>query len=83
MLAADADFQFAVGGPAGLDRHLHQLAHAFLIQNGKRIIVEDFELLVFRLELRIVVAGQTHSRLSQVIGAETEELGFFGDCPGS
>ena len=28
-------------------------------------------------ELRIVIAAQTHRRLRQVIGAETEELSFF------
>src|ERR1017187_7622828 len=56
VLAADADFEFGIGLASQLDSHLHQLADAFLIEDGERIVGEDLVLLVVLLELRIVVA---------------------------
>ena len=48
----------------------------------KRIGLEDFQILVFFRELRVVVAREAHGGLRQIVGAEAEELGFFGDLVG-
>ena len=62
-----------------LGGHLHQLADAFLIQHGKRILLEDSLLQVLGQELVDVVAREAEGRLRQVVGAEAEELGLLGD----
>src|ERR1035437_4707464 len=82
VLAADADFQVRVGLAAAIDRHLHQLADTFLVEDGEGIVGEDLAILVVLLELRIVVAREAHGGLGQVVGAEAEELGFLGDVAG-
>src|ERR1035437_101559 len=79
MLAADADFQVRIRLAAALDGDLHQLADAFLVEDGKRIGREDLAILVVLLELRIVVARQAHTGLGQIVGPEAEELGFLGE----
>ena len=54
-------------------------ADAILIENGKRISLEDFQIFVVLRELRVVVARQTHSGLGEIVRSETEEFGFAGD----
>jgi glyoxylate carboligase len=41
VLAADADFQIGARLAAQLRGHLDQLADAFLIEHGERIVLED------------------------------------------
>ena len=46
MLAADAQVQVRVGGAAQLSGHLHQLAHALLVQLGEGIVLVDLLVIV-------------------------------------
>src|SRR5215467_10847398 len=80
MLAADADFEIVAGFATFLDSHLHQLADAFLVEDGEWVVGEDLLVLVVLLELRVVVARKTHGGLREIIGAEAEEFGFLGDA---
>ena len=41
VLAADADFQFRIRLAAALDGNLHQLANAFLVEDGEGIVGEN------------------------------------------
>ncbi len=41
MFTADAHFQLGAGLAAIVDRHLHQLAHAFPVQGLERILGQD------------------------------------------
>src|ERR1019366_5624905 len=79
VLAADPDFEIFAGSAAQLGRHLDELADAFLIEHRERVGLKDFGGFVVFLESRIVVAGETHGGLREVVGAEGEELGLFGD----
>ena len=65
MLAADADFEIRARSAAKLHSVLDQLAHALLIENRERIVLEDLRILVILLEPRVIVARQAHGRLSQ------------------
>src|ERR1019366_5593219 len=82
VLAADPDFEIFAGSAAQLGRHLDELADAFLIEHRERVGLKDFGGFVVFLEPRIVVAGETHGGLREVVGAEGEELGLFGDLIG-
>jgi hypothetical protein len=83
MLAADAHFQVGPG-VASLGRgHLHQQTHARLVQRGEGILLEDAVLEIGRQEVVDVVAGDAESGLGQIVGAEAEELGIFGNLVGS
>src|SRR5262249_23064897 len=41
VLATNSDFESRIGTPSSLNTNLHQLAHAFLIQALKGIILQD------------------------------------------
>ena len=79
MFAADAELDFWSGFAAFLDRDLHQLADAILIDRGKRISFHNFQLGVMRQERSAVVAAHPERGLSEIIGAEAEEFRCFGD----
>ena len=77
VFAADAQMQVGAGGTAQLGGHLHQLAHAHLIQLGEGIVLVDLLIIVSAQELAGVVTAEAEGHLSQVVGAEAEELSFF------
>jgi hypothetical protein len=79
VFAADADFQVRPGRPALLDRDLHQAAEAFPVNRLERIAGRDVVLLIVADERAVIVAAHAERRLRQVVGAEAEELRFFGD----
>src|SRR5215469_8389970 len=79
MLAADADFQVWPSLAAAFGGDLHQLAHAFLIERVERILLDDPFREIRRQNLVHVVAREAPGGLGQVVGAEGEELRFFGD----
>src|SRR5690349_20835114 len=60
MLAANPDFQVGSRLASQLDAHLDQLAHAFLIDGGKWIRLENLERFVLTRELRVIVARKPH-----------------------
>jgi len=56
-----------------------QLADTFLVQNGEGIVGEDLLVLVVLLERWCNRRGEAHEWSGQVVGAEAEEVGLFGD----
>ncbi len=79
MLSADPDLQRGHGLPAPLDADPYQLPHASLIQHCERVVGQQLLLQVERQELADVVAAVAVGQLSQVVGAEREELGVLRD----
>src|SRR5579884_2604417 len=63
MFAADADLEIRTSFAAELYRHLNHLPDTVLIEHGKRIRFEDFEIFVLPGKFRVVVARQTHRGL--------------------
>src|SRR5258705_9754451 len=82
MLAADTDFQGRARLAASFGSHLDQLTHTFLVENGKRILLDDSLFKVRRQNLVDVVAREAPSGLREIVGTEREELGFFGNLRG-
>ena len=62
-----------------VDRHLHQLADADLVELRERIVLEDLRVVVGAEELAGVVAGEAEGHLGQVVRAEAEEVRFLRD----
>ena len=60
--------------PAFLDRDLHELADAGLIERGERVLLEDLVLDVRHEEVAHVVAADAERGLREVVRAEAEEL---------
>ena len=79
MLAADAQLDVGAGLLAQVGSHLHQFANADLIQLCEGIGLVDLLVVVGAQELAGVVTAEAEGHLSQVVGAEGEELGFLGD----
>ncbi len=79
VLAADTVVQILAGSLCLGDSHLHQHANAGLIQLSKGIVLEDLGIIVSVQELACVVTGEAEGHLSQVVGAEAEELNFLRD----
>ena len=65
--------------PAFLDRDLHELADAGLIERGERVLLEDLVLDVRHEEVAHVVAADAERHLREVVRAEAEELGALRD----
>src|SRR6266700_6198065 len=57
-----------------LDRDLHQLADAVLIDGGKWIAFHDFQLGVMRQKRSAVIAAHAKRSLGKIVCAEAEEL---------
>ena len=82
MLAADAQVQIGTGCTAELACHLDELAYTDLVELCKRIVLIDLLIVVSAEELACVVTAEAEGHLSQVVGAEGEELCFLGDLVG-
>src|SRR5208283_3616377 len=82
VFAADAQFDARAALVALLDRDLHELAHAGLIDRGKRVGFADFQLRIRREEAARVVAAHPEAGLGEVVRAEAEELGGLRDFVG-
>ena len=74
VLTADTAVQGGTGCLTVGNSHLHQLAHAVLVQLSEGIVFEDLSFVVSIQELASVVTGEAVSHLGQVVGAEAEEL---------
>lgn len=83
MFAADTELQVVSRAPAALGGDADELAHAVEIQLHERIPLDDTLLDIGRQEGRGVVARDTEGGLCQVVGAEGEEFGGFGDDMGA
>src|SRR5438046_2901044 len=65
-----------------LDRDLHQLADAVLINGGERIALHDFELGVMRQKRSAVIAAHAKRSLGEIVCPKTEEFCRFRDLIG-
>ena len=77
VLTADTAVELRVDGLAQRDGHLHKLAYAVLIKLCERIVLKDLGVIVSVEELACIVTAEAEGHLSQVVGAEAEELSFF------
>ena len=83
MLAADADLEGGLGGPAPLGAEAHQLAHAVHVDHLEGVARQQAELEVGVHHPALdVVAREAEGHLGQVVGAEGEEVRHLGDLPG-
>ena len=79
MLAADAELDVGPRPAAALRRHGDEFADALLVERDERIGRQDALGRVGAEERGRVVARDAERRLREVVGAEGEELGRFGD----
>src|SRR5262249_15413584 len=83
VLAADADFEVWPSCSTLLDRNIHQAAYPGPVDRLERVDFEDSLVDVADYELSLsVVTREAESGLGQVVGAEGEELGVYGDLAG-
>src|SRR5262249_54986047 len=83
MLAADADLKLRVRLAAALFGHADELADAVAVEHREGIVLHHADLRVGLQELAAIVARKAEGRLSQVVGAEAEELGLLGNLVGN
>src|SRR5215469_3045079 len=79
VFAADADLQLGKSFSPALSCHFYQLADAFAIKYGKRILLQNAFLEIGGQELIYIVAGKPEGGLGKVVSAEREKLCFFGN----
>src|ERR1700678_1266278 len=82
VFTANSDFELWIRGAALLDPPLDKHSDAFHVQRLERIVLENSGLLFIDVVWQkpsCVIAGKTHRRLRQVVRAEREELGNFGN----
>jgi hypothetical protein len=75
VFSADAEFNVLASGATKFYCHLHKFADAELVEDGERILADDFFLLITRKEGTGVVAAHAKGGLGKVICAEAKELG--------
>jgi hypothetical protein len=80
--AADPDLEVRARLSPLLNGHSHKLAHPGTIYGRKRIILPDPLEQIIVDKFHSVIPGDSVGGLSQVVGSEGEELGFFGDLIG-
>ena len=84
MLAADAELELGVGLAAALGPEVHELADAALVDRLERVALEQALLEVRRHHPALdVVTAEPERHLREVVGAEREEVGLFGDLVGA
>src|SRR5205823_6386574 len=83
VFAADTDFKVTPRGPPSLDGQPHEATNPLLVDRLKWIGRQDLRLDVVPQELAFgIIARVTVRRLGEIVRAETEELGFFGQLIG-
>ena len=63
-----------------VESDFHQLADAVTVEHLEGILRQDFLGDIVRQEAGDVVAAQAKGGLGQIVGAEAEEVGVFGDA---
>ena len=58
VLAADAELDVRTGGAAHFGGHLHELAHADLVELGERVVLVDLLVVVRAEELAGIVTAE-------------------------
>src|SRR6266566_5685694 len=82
VFPANAELDLRSRLPPFLDRDLHQLADAVLINGGKRIALHDFELGVMGQKRSAVIAAHAKRSLGKIVCPKTEEFCRFRDLIG-
>ena len=70
MLAADTYLELGLGGATFLYTHSHELAYAFLVEDGEGVGLDYAVLLVEFKELGRIVTREAECHLGEVVGAE-------------
>src|ERR1019366_339491 len=83
VFATDSDLDGRTRLAAFFDGHLEQLPNAFAIEHRERVLLQNALRKIGRQELVNVVTRETEGGLREIVGAEAEELGFFGDLIGN
>ncbi|MBS1271861.1 MAG: hypothetical protein MAGBODY4_00993 [Candidatus Marinimicrobia bacterium] len=79
VFTADADLEIRTGLASEFHANLHQFANASLVNRGKRILLVDLALDIFRQESACIVPGDPQGCLCKIVGAKAEEFSRFGD----
>ena len=74
VFAADAELNILTGGAAKFDCHFHEFTDAELVEDGERILADDFFLLITGKEGTCVITAHAKSGLGKIICAEAKEL---------
>ena len=82
VLAADTTLELRFYAAAFEYGFAHQLADAVLVEHLERVVLQDAFFDVNGQEFRYVVAREPERHLRQVVRAEREEFGLFGDLVG-
>ena len=79
MLTADAQLDVGAGGAAFGDGRGDELTNTCLIEGGEGVLFEDLVLGVGHEEVAHIVPADAECGLSEVVGAEAEELSRLSD----
>ena len=79
VLAANAQLDIRASLLTQFHSHLHQAAHAVLVQMGEGIELIDLLVVIGVQELACVVPAEAEGHLRQIVGTEGEELGLPGN----
>src|ERR1700722_12361121 len=82
MLTTNTELQRVLGLPTLCRRDADHLADALYVDRDKRVLRQNPSLNVLRQELAGIITRQAEHGLRQVVGAEAEEIGDFGDLVG-
>ena len=80
MLPTDTELNVAATFSAFLHGNFHELADSGLVHASEGILAKDVQFGVIRKEAARVVTAHAEGSLSEIVRAETEELGSLGDC---
>src|SRR6202451_3400064 len=83
VFAADSDFKTGPGLASAFDSDANQFTHAIAIDDREGILLDDAFGEIGWQDFVDVIARETKCGLSEIIGAEAEELGFLGDLVGN
>ena len=79
VLAADTELDVETSALTLFHGDLHELTDTRLIDGRKRILLHNFQFLIWRQERTGVVAAHPERHLGKVIGPKAEELSGLGD----
>ncbi len=82
MFAADTDFEILLGPAPAFYTNLDELTDAGLVKGREWIIVHHLSILIGGQKRARVVAAQAQASLSEIVGAEAEELSMLRDLGG-
>jgi len=79
VLTADADFEIGLGLAAAFNANTNQLADAVNIDAFKRIARQNLLVQIIPHKCADIITAETERHLRQVVSAEAEERGLFGN----